>query len=53
MGLLEAAYIWVLVLYPLSQSAFLVSACNPFTFKVIIDTHVPTGIFLIWGGLFL
>ena len=31
----------------------LVGVFNPFTFKVIIDTYVPTGIFLIVLGLFL
>ena len=31
----------------------LVEAFNPFTFKVIIDICVPTGIFLIALGLFL
>ena len=31
----------------------LVGALNPFTFKVIIDTYVPIGIFLIILGLFL
>ena len=28
----------------------LVGVLNPFTFKVIIDTYVPIGIFLIFGG---
>ena len=31
----------------------LVGVLNPFTFKVIIDTYVPIGIFLIILGLFL
>ena len=37
----------------LSVSQYLlVGAFNPFTFKVIIDTYVPIGIFLIVLGLF-
>ena len=44
---------WVLVLYPFSQSVSLVGAFNPFSFKVIIDTYVPVGIFLIILDLFV
>ena len=47
------ACIWVLFLYPFSQSVLLVEAFNPFTFKVIINIYVPITIFLIVLGLLL
>ena len=43
------AYVWVMFLYPFSLR-LLVGACNPFTFKVIIDIYVAVGIFfLFWA----
>ena len=50
-GFLWTVFIWVLFLYPFSQSvSFGRSIFNPFTFKVIIDIYVPIAIFLIvWG----
>ena len=53
-GLSKAAGIWVLFLYPLSRSVYLLfGALNPFTFKVTVDIYVPICIFLIVVGLFL
>ena len=47
-GFLWTVFIWVLFLYPFSQSvSFGWNIINPFTFKVIIDIYVPIAIFLI------
>ena len=53
MGLLKTAYIWVLFLYPSSQSMSFGGAFSPFTFKVIIDMYVLFAILLIALDFFL
>ena len=53
-GLLNSAYIWVLYLYPFSQSmSFGWGIYSPLTFKVIIDMYVLIAILLIALDLFL
>ena len=47
MGLLKTAYIWVLFLYPFSQSVSFGLAFSPLTFKVIIDMYVLIDILLL------
>ena len=52
-GLWKTAYVWILFLYPFSQSMSLGRAFSPLTFKVIIDMHVLIAILLIALDLFL